>query len=234
MLAHRRRSQNQHVRKLACRTGWSSSWRAGTTLRASCRSARRRSQGASTYASQTRRHSPPSPRVIYALLRCTLLASAGPVATDRAAAMHALWSSLGPDALLRAIHPMLVAFDDPESDKHTREPLSRDSLASDRGRVFLMDAYNVIVILYRAAATSASETGALPFPPPAGSALRALVRRLVSARGVAPEVRQRSLCALASARFFVLRRTVQQLQYCLCNSVVLAECREGMFMTPTQ
>ena len=129
------------------------------------------------------------PRVIYALLRCPLLATSTPVATDHAAALQTLWSSLGPDALLRAIHPMLVAFDDPESDKHSREPLSRDSLASGKGRVLLMDAFDVIVVLYRAAATSNLGAEALPFPPPAGSALRALVRRLVSARGIAPEVR---------------------------------------------
>jgi hypothetical protein len=125
------------------------------------------------------------PRIAYALLRSALLATSAAEATsDYAAALRVCWASLGPDSLLRAIHPLLVAFDDPESHSHTREPLSRTAFAHGGGRVLLLDAYHVIIVLYRAAALHE-----LPFPPSAGSELRALVRSLAAARGIVPEVR---------------------------------------------
>ena len=123
------------------------------------------------------------PRIVYALLRCPLLAAMSPLATDAAAAKHALWTCLDPESLMRAIHPVLVAFDDPEGEQHTTETLSRAFLASGKGSVLMMDAYDCFIVMYRAAAAQA-----LPFPPPAKSALRGLVRKLTANRGIAPEV----------------------------------------------
>ena len=134
------------------------------------------------------------PRIVYALLRSPVLAARAPMATDRAAALHALWCSLGPESLVRAVHPALVAFDDPNQDQFTRQPLSRSFLDSGQGNVLLMDAFDTIIVMYRAHAASS-----LPFPPPAQSALRSLARQLAAARGIAPEVRdQKYACAYSS------------------------------------
>ena len=122
-------------------------------------------------------------RVIYAFLRCPLLETAGQAAGDAAAHMRLLWTHLAPHHLLRAMHPALVSFDDPESDKHERVTLSRGALHSAPGRIVLMDTFHAIFVMYRAAALPA-----LPFPPPAASKLRSLVTRLAAARGIAPEV----------------------------------------------
>jgi hypothetical protein len=125
------------------------------------------------------------PRMIYALLRCTLLATSGhTTSADSQAALRALWPAIGPDSLLRAIHPLLVAFDDPNTAKHTREPLSQSALAGSDGHVLLLDAYHVIVVMY---CTSAASQG-FAFPPPADCELRATVRQLAASRGIAPEV----------------------------------------------
>lgn len=122
-------------------------------------------------------------RVIYAFLRCPLLETSGQAAGDAAAYMRLLWTHLAPHHLLRAMHPVLVSFDDPESDKHERVTLSRGALRSAQGRVVLLDTFHTILVMYRAAALQE-----LPFPPPAASKLRSLVSRLAAARGIAPEV----------------------------------------------
>jgi hypothetical protein len=121
-------------------------------------------------------------RVVYAFLRCPLLSSSGPP-SDQAAYLRLLWTHLPPDSLFRAIHPILVSFDDPESDKHASVPLSHRALTSSSGRIILMDAFHVILVMYRTAALSE-----LQFPPPANSNLRSLVAKLAASRGIAPHV----------------------------------------------
>jgi len=122
------------------------------------------------------------PRVAYALLRGPLLAGADH--PDVPCALRMLWDTLPPHELAPALYPRLSSWISPDEVSFPRHSLSKAALALSRQPIYLLDSYDTLTVYYTAAARAAG----VPFPPPAGSRLRAHVRQLQQMRRITPRL----------------------------------------------
>jgi hypothetical protein len=125
------------------------------------------------------------PRLAFSLLRSAPLGGAAggprPAHPDAAAATAALWEALPPGELLLAAHPQLSSWASPDAPAAARHPLARAAFRAAPARLWLLDAYDELVIFYSAGA------GLKP-PPPPGSALRAHLDAARAGRARTPRV----------------------------------------------
>lgn len=126
----------------------------------------------------------PLPRLVFALLRSPLLRPARDTAAlDRRAYLQTLWTSLAPEELSRAIYPCLSSFVDQDTPGFPRHTLSRAALGASGCSLFLLDAYDALMVYYGPACPRE-----VPFPPPPNSLLRKTVQVLRTSRRNTPAV----------------------------------------------
>lgn len=126
------------------------------------------------------------PRMVFALLRSTMLRPRG-VQPDERTRARALARRLDPPSLSRLLYPRLSSYADVDTQAFPRHSLTRTAVTTSNGAVFLVDAFDVVVVFY-APAQPGSERASLPYPPPQGSAVRAAVNALREEREVTPRV----------------------------------------------
>ena len=124
------------------------------------------------------------PRMVFALLRSTMLRPRG-VQPDERTRARALARRLDPPSLSRLLYPRLSSYADVDTQAFPRHSLTRTAVTTSNGAVFLVDAFDVVVVFY-APAQPGSERASLPYPPPQGSAVRAAVNALREEREVTP------------------------------------------------
>ena len=126
------------------------------------------------------------PRMVFALLRSTLLRPRG-VPPDVRTRLRHLAKRLDPASLSRLLYPRLSSYSDVDTLMYPRHSLSRTALTTSNGAVFIVDAFDVVVVYY-APAQPGSERALSPYPPPQSSAVRTAVNALREARDVTPRV----------------------------------------------
>ena len=82
-------------------------------------------------------------------------------------------------------NPALSSYASLEEQAFPRHSLSRAALTTSGAPVFLLDAFTEVVVYYQPAEPgSGAGSGALPFPPPQKSAVRAAVNAIREERAV--------------------------------------------------
>ncbi|KAA8498729.1 hypothetical protein FVE85_6314 [Porphyridium purpureum] len=115
------------------------------------------------------------PRIVFGLMRSRLTARAKDagngenvpcLADDEQVALRLLWTSLPPESLVQCVYPRLVGFETIESSASRELVLSSKSLLLHDGKytVFLLDAYDTVVIFY-------TQRAKCTYPPPIDSKL---------------------------------------------------------------
>ena len=138
------------------------------------------------------------PHLVYALLRGPLLQPPGAAAPqpqpwrqppDSAALLRSLLCQLPPDELAVAVCPQLSSWASPEEVAVLHHSLSSAALAVGQQPIWVLDAWQQLVVLYTAAAAAGSggsEQPPPPFPPPAASLLRRTLAGVRQARRCTP------------------------------------------------
>lgn len=122
------------------------------------------------------------PRIVFGLARSGLLSSDGTPADERAA-LRAKWEDLGAEWLTAAAYPRLIAFHDLDRKAERQLPLSMKAVRDSGCPVFLLDAFEVVVVYY-----SAEERRDVPFPPPDDCAVMQIQRACLVNRPTTPRM----------------------------------------------
>ena len=142
----------------------------------------------------------PLPRIAYALLRGKLFGGGSEVHTtatetthhhhhpDTLCALRTLYDTLPPSELTTAIYPQLSSWSSPDLVSHPCHPLSRSSLAISRQPLYMLDAYDIMVVFYADQGHVAAGVHPPSFPPPNSSALRHHIAAITQARRLTPRV----------------------------------------------
>jgi len=127
----------------------------------------------------------PMATLTYALLRSPLFGAAHNLHSDASTYLRLLWSSLPPSELQRVLYPLLISFRTPDDHTHDRHLLSRAALAACDHPILLLDAFHVMLVLYRRSCPPE-----LPFPPPPDSHLRESIQTIKQSRKISPKARK--------------------------------------------
>ncbi|GAM18106.1 hypothetical protein SAMD00019534_012810 [Acytostelium subglobosum LB1] len=136
-------------------------------------------------------HLRPLPRYVFALLKSPLLQQLNK--TNEIAAINrgsddwvfcqCLYQSLEPRLLHRAIYPTLNTYGAPNNLAYKYLPLSENSISVSVSHIYLMDAYDKMIVYYSPQVSSQH-----PFPPPADSLIRQTIANSKQDRLVVPEI----------------------------------------------
>ncbi|GAB9469073.1 hypothetical protein Gpo141_00006363 [Globisporangium polare] len=154
-------------------------------------------------------------RYVFGLLNSRGLARFLSVHPDIQTSLSAQFNRIGSEHIYTALYPQLMAFKDLNEAIAARIPLSHLAMIKSSGRVFLLDAYFAVIIMY----TSENEaaTDKLPFPPPHETHIRQEFERRLRDRQLVP--RCAIICASSSQH-----DSHKSLDLRYFNALLLDEC----------
>eukprot|EP01119_Soliformovum_irregulare_P022451 TRINITY_DN7681_c0_g1_i4.p1 TRINITY_DN7681_c0_g1~~TRINITY_DN7681_c0_g1_i4.p1 ORF type:complete len:569 (+),score=113.60 TRINITY_DN7681_c0_g1_i4:598-2304(+) len=121
-------------------------------------------------------------RFLFGLVKSPFMSQLHSPDADYWSYLHHLYTSLDPSLLRKCIYPSLSSYGSVNNMSSGDVVLSHTSVVTSRGRIFVVDAYSLLVVYYTDQASDQ------PFPPPKDSTIRSVIATIKQERAITPKI----------------------------------------------